>query len=100
MPVWKTEALNIGGNNLSNVNFANLSNQVKFINTLKYYQKCLAQLSTAVTIGDKTSKKFSNQKNSPNNFSNSMTIFTLYGKIWLKKSKKKILDVIVARNFW
>ena len=31
--------LTIGGNNLTNINFAMLGNQVKFVHTLNYYQQ-------------------------------------------------------------
>ena len=34
--------INIGASNLSNINFANIDSQIKFIGTMKYYQKILA----------------------------------------------------------
>ena len=36
--VWRTRNFSIGGTNLTNVNFANIIDQIKFIDTLKYYQ--------------------------------------------------------------
>ena len=36
--VWGTKDFTMGGTNLINVNFANISSQVKIIDTLKYYQ--------------------------------------------------------------
>ena len=36
LSVWETQDLNIGGNRLSNINFASLGSQVKFIDTMKY----------------------------------------------------------------
>ena len=39
--VWRTENLSTGVTNLTNINFANISNQIKFIDTLKYYQQSL-----------------------------------------------------------
>ena len=35
--IWKMKELNVGGSNLSNLNFVNLSNQVKVIDTIYYY---------------------------------------------------------------
>ena len=51
---WGTTELSMGGTNLANVNFANISSQVKIIDTLKYYQTTLANLSSTT---DKTEKK-------------------------------------------
>lgn len=36
LSVWETQDLNIGGSGLSNINFASLGSQVKFIDTMKY----------------------------------------------------------------
>ena len=36
LSVWETQDLNIGGSELSNINFASLGSQVKFIDTMKY----------------------------------------------------------------
>ena len=35
--VWETSGISIGGKNPTNVNFAIIRNQVKFIDTLKYF---------------------------------------------------------------
>ena len=35
--VWNTKDINIGGTNLTNINFANIAGETKFIDTLKYY---------------------------------------------------------------
>ena len=42
----------MGGTNLIN-NFANISTQVKIIDTLKYYQISLANISSTVTVAEK-----------------------------------------------
>ena len=39
--VWRTKQLNIGGMNLTNVQYANIGNEVKFVDTIKYYQQFL-----------------------------------------------------------
>ena len=43
--VWGTKNINIGGRSLTDVQYANISNQVKFIDTIKYYQQPLANLA-------------------------------------------------------
>ena len=40
--VLKTKDINIGGNGLTDINFANLGTQVKFVETMKYYLASLA----------------------------------------------------------
>ena len=47
--VWRTKQLGIRGNNLTNINFANTGNQVKFIDTVKFYQQSLASLAETTT---------------------------------------------------
>ena len=34
--------LNIGGTNLTQISFSNITGEIKFIDSLKYYQKSLA----------------------------------------------------------
>ena len=36
---WRTKDSNIGGTNLTHINYGNISEEIKFIDTLKYYQK-------------------------------------------------------------
>ena len=54
---WGTIELNMGGTNLTNVNFANISSQVKIIDTLKYYQTTLANLSSTTDKNEKDKVK-------------------------------------------
>ena len=51
---WGSKDLNFGGNNLTNINFGN---EIKFIDTLKYYQKRLGELTS--TKRKKICKNFS-----------------------------------------
>ena len=46
---WKTRDLTIGGKNLVNINFANIANQVNYIDTYKYYQQSLSVLVSTMT---------------------------------------------------
>ena len=41
--------LNFAGNNLTDINFANYGGEVKFIDTLNYYQKSLRELASTLT---------------------------------------------------
>ena len=54
---WKTTNLSVGGANLSQINFANVRNQVKFLDTIKYYQQSLANLAESVTDQEKEKNK-------------------------------------------
>ena len=50
---WKTTKLNVDRSNLSQINSANISNQAKFIDTMKYYQQNLAKLAESMTEQEK-----------------------------------------------
>ena len=54
---WNTKNVNIGGTNLTNINFANIGGETKFIDTLKYYQKSLGQLAATLSINSSLLKK-------------------------------------------
>ena len=45
----RTRNITIGGTNLLDINFANIANQVKLIDTIKYYQQSLAVLAGTMT---------------------------------------------------
>ena len=47
--VWRTRNLSIGAANLTNINFAKISDQIKFLYTLKYYQQSLSVLVSTMT---------------------------------------------------
>ena len=47
--VWETTDINISGKNSTNINFATMQNQVRFIDTVKYYQQILASLASSMT---------------------------------------------------
>ena len=50
LSIWEIKDLNVGGLNLTNANFANLNNQIRYIVTLKYYLKSLAQIAATITL--------------------------------------------------
>ena len=46
---WGTKDLNNGGTNLTHINYGNIGGEVKFIGTIKYYQKSLTELAITLT---------------------------------------------------
>ena len=52
LSVWRTKDINVGGKNLTDINFASIDN-FKFIDTIKYYQTSLAQLSETADENEK-----------------------------------------------
>ena len=60
---WCSSQLTAGGTNLTNLNFSNLKGELKFIDSLKYYQRSLAELTSSM---DKI--EIENQKNTWNFF--------------------------------
>ena len=56
LSVWRTKDINIGGKNLTDINYASIDN-FKLIDTMKYYQTSLGQLSE--TLPDKEKENIS-----------------------------------------
>ena len=46
---WRTTDLSVEGKDLTNINFIKIANQVKFIDTIKYYQQRLFVLASPMT---------------------------------------------------
>ena len=74
---WCSEELKIGGNNLTHINFSNIAGEIKFIDSLKYYQKSLAELARTLSEEEKAAvKKLTEQFfNQHHYFSNVWTFF-------------------------
>ena len=51
--VWHTKQLNAGGTNLTNVQYANIDSQVRFIDTIKYYNRSLLFLAKVADENEK-----------------------------------------------
>ena len=47
---WCSKELSAGGTNLTNLNFANLRSEIKFIDSLKYYQRSLTELISSMDL--------------------------------------------------
>ena len=45
---WCTKELSAGGTNLTNLNLSNIKGEIKFIDSLKYYQRSLAELKSSM----------------------------------------------------
>ena len=54
---WCSKQSNIGGTNLTQINFSNITGEIKFIDSLKYYQNSLAELASALSDEEKISVK-------------------------------------------
>ena len=52
--VWGTKDINIGGTGLTNINFASISSQVKFIDTMKYFLTILGKFASTLEDVEKT----------------------------------------------
>ena len=55
--VWETTQIKIGEKNASNINFALIGNQVRFIDTIKYFQQSLGNLAASMTDIEKNNIK-------------------------------------------
>ena len=63
---WCSKKINIGSTNLTHVNYSVIDNEIKLIDSLKYYQKSLSELSSTLTKEEikaikQVTKQFFNQ---------------------------------------
>ena len=88
---WCSKKLNIGGTNLTHVNYGIIDNEIKLIDSLKYYQKSLADLSSTLTqeekrAAEKVTKQFFNQH-------------YYFSTVWTylpPKLQEKVLDIVTS----
>ena len=52
-PAWCSKEINIGGNTLTQANFGNINGEIKLIDSLKFYQRSLGELSSTLTETEK-----------------------------------------------
>ena len=85
--VWETSNLNMAGTNLTNMNYANISNQIKTIDTIKYYQTSLANISNTAAFNEKV------------NIENTVALYlkqhSYFSRVWPtlnQESKNKIVN--------
>ena len=54
---WGKKNLNFGGKNITHINYGNITGEIKFIDTLNYYQKSLGELAVTLSEDEKKSVK-------------------------------------------
>ena len=79
----------IAGTNLTHINYGNIGGEVKFIDTIKYYQKMLAEWVSTFTEYKKNSEKYLTKQ-----FFNQRYYFSKIWKYLGDAQKNKILDII------
>ena len=87
--VWGTNDFKMGGTNLTSMNFATISSQVKIIDTLKYYQTSLANISSTVTVEEKK-----NIEETVDLYLKNHSYFSNIWQIFDQNNKNKILEII------
>ena len=76
-----TVNLNIAGNNLTQINFSNITGEIKFIKSLKFYEKSLAALASTLSDEEKLAVR-----NVTRNYFNQHYYFS---NVWLYLNSKK-----------
>ena len=90
LSVFRTKDVNIGGNNLTDINYASIDN-FKFIDTIKYYQTSLGQLSQTADKDEKEKiRKLTLQ------FLKSHNYFSIIWENLTFEQREKILEIIVS----
>ena len=90
-PTWRSKELNIGGNKLTQANYGNINGEIKLIDSLKFYQRSLGELSSTLTDTEKNAVKKLTEK-----FLNQDYYFcTIWPYLSIQK-KSKILEIISA----
>ena len=88
--VWRTKDINVGGKNLTNLNYASID-KFKFIDTMRYYQTSLGQLSESLSPKEKENiSKLTIQ------FLNNHDYFST---VWINLTnhqRNKIIEIIVS----
>ena len=86
---WDTKHLNFGGTNLTHINYGNIGGEIKFIDTRKYYQKSLGELTPTLSEDEKNSVKQLTKQ-----FFNQHSYFSEVWKYLGDPRKNKILEII------
>ena len=90
LSVWRTDDINIGGNNMVDINYAQIDN-FKFIDSIKYYQTSLGKLSETMSDEEKSRvAKLVEQF---------IATHSYFSGIWNDmhfSQRKKIIDIVVS----
>ena len=90
LSAWKTKDINIGGTGLTNVSFASID-QLKLIDTMKYFQTSLGKLAETLNAD----KKYTIQKLTVQ----FLTTHSYFSKVWKELSsnqKNKVIEIIIG----
>ena len=90
---WCSKELNISGTNLTQANYGNISGEIRLIDSLKFYQRSLGELSSTLTAEEKNAVKKLTEKFLKEDYYFS----TVWPYLSLKK-KDKILEIISEGN--
>ena len=71
------------------INFSNITGEIKFIDSLKYYQKSLAELASTLSDEEKISVRKSTEQ-----FFNQHHYFSKVWPYFYSKKKEKVLDIV------
>ena len=86
LSVWGTRDVNIGGTGLTIINFASISNQVEFIDAMKYFLNSLGQLASTLDVVEKKCVE-------------KLTLQYLNQHSYFSQSQKRVvLDIIISRE--
>ena len=90
LSVWRTDDINIGGNNMVDINYAQIDN-FKFIDSIKYYQTSLGKLSETMSFDEKSRvAKLAEQF---------IATHSYFSGVWSEmpfSERKKIIDIVVS----
>ena len=85
---WCSKELSAGGTNLTNLNFANIRGEIKFIDSLKYYQRSLAELTSSMDL-----KEIENARTVMNSFLKKNHYFSSVWPFLPPTKQEKILKI-------
>ena len=91
LSVWGTKDLNISGSELTNIKFADIGSQVKFIDTMKYFLTSLGKLASTLEDVEKAQVQKLTLR-----FLNQHSCYSRTWKMLNDQQKRKVLDIIVS----
>ena len=86
---WCSESLQIGGSNLTQINYANITGEIKFIDPLKSYKKSLAYLASTLYDEEITTVKKLTER-----FFHERYYFSTVWPYLNSKKKEGILEIV------
>ena len=90
---WYLKELNNGGNNLTHANFGNITNKIKLVDSLKFYQRSLVDLPSILTLQEKAAVKSLAEK-----FLNEHYHFSAIWSFLSINKENKILEIIAQEK--